>query len=127
MCMTHKLLNGAEQWARPWMMIQGYRRGVDVATREDILNLAHWPARLTSEEAGWALGFASHDIPILVKAKLLKPLGSPTPNAPKYFSAVDVEGLAKDTAWLSKATKKVSEHWKSKNQKPCAKMALTAA
>jgi hypothetical protein len=85
------------------------------------------PARLTSEEAGWALGFASHDIPILVKAKLLKPLGSPAPNAPKYFSSVYVEGLAKDIGWLNKATKKVSEHWKSKNEKPSAKMALTAA
>ena len=73
------------------------------------------------------LGFASHDIPILVKAQLLKPLGSPAPNAPKYFSAVYVEGLTKDTVWLSKATKAVSKHWKSKNEKPCAKMALTAA
>jgi hypothetical protein len=98
-----------------------------VATRNDILSLAHWPARLTSEEAGWALGFASHDIPILVKAKLLKPLGSPAPNAPKYFSSLYVEGLAKDIGWLNKATKKVSEHWKSKNEKPSAKMALTAA
>ena len=126
--MTHKLLNGAEQWARPWTMIQGYRRGVDVAIIQDsILNLAHWPARLTSEEAGWVLGFASHDIPILVKARLLKPLGSPTPNAPKYFSSVYVEGLAKDMGWLNKATKKVSEHWKSKNVKPSVKMTLTAA
>jgi hypothetical protein len=100
---------------------------VDVATREDILNLAHWPARLTSEEAGWALGFASHDVPILVKAHLLKPLGSPAANAPKYFSAVYVEGLTKYTVWLSKATNAVSKHWKSKNEKPSAKMALTAA
>lgn len=105
----------------------GYGCGADVATRNDILSLAHLPARLTSEEAGWALGFASHDIPILVKAKLLKPLGSPAPNAPKYFSSVYVEGLAKDIGWLNKATKKVSEHWKSKNEKPSAKMALTAA
>jgi hypothetical protein len=98
-----------------------------LATREDILKLAHWPARLTSEEAGWVLGFESHDIPILIRAGLLKPLGSPAPNAPKYFSAVYVEGLTKDTVWLSKATKAVSKHWKSKNEKPCAKMALTAA
>jgi hypothetical protein len=96
-------------------------------TRDIILNLAHWPARLTSEEAGWVLGFASHDIPILVKAQLLKPLGSPTPNAPKYFSVVYVEGLAKDITWLNRATKVVSKHWKSKNHKPCANTDLIPA
>jgi hypothetical protein len=96
-------------------------------TRETILNLAHWPARLTSDETASVLGFAGHDITILMKEKLLKPLGSPAPNATKFFSAVEMEALAKDREWLSKATKAVSKHWQSKNQKRCADSALTAA
>jgi hypothetical protein len=39
------------------------------------------PARLDSREAAWYLGFAPHDIPILVNAGLLKPLGHPPANS----------------------------------------------
>jgi hypothetical protein len=34
------------------------------------------------------MGFTPHDIPTLVRAGLLKPLGRPTPNAVKYFAAL---------------------------------------
>jgi hypothetical protein len=46
-----------------------------------------------------------HDIPVLVKAKMLKPLGSASPQAVKYFAAAEIEKLAHDDAWLSRATK----------------------
>jgi hypothetical protein len=83
--------------------------------RRDLLNLATLPARLSSEEAANFLGFKSHDIPLLTKAGLLKPLGRPMPNSDKYFATVTLNELRQDVQWLSKATIVVSQHWKEKN------------
>jgi hypothetical protein len=38
------------------------------------------PARLTAEQAAWLLNCQVHDIPALVAAKLIKPLGNPPQN-----------------------------------------------
>jgi hypothetical protein len=43
------------------------------------------PARLTAEQAAWVLNGQSHDVPILVAARLLKLLGNPAQNAIKFF------------------------------------------
>ena len=75
------------------------------------------PARLNTTQTSSVLGFAEHDMAILVKAGLLDPLGNPAPNAPKYFAAVDIEERAKDRRWLHKATKAVSTHWKAKRKR----------
>jgi hypothetical protein len=83
--------------------------------RRDLLNLATLPARLSGEEAANFLGFKSHDIPLLTKAGLLKPLGRPMPNSDKYFATVTLNELRQDVQWLSKATIIVSQHWKDKN------------
>jgi hypothetical protein len=56
-----------------------------------------------------------HDVPILVMARLLKPLGNPTPNSVKYFAAMEVLELAKDRTCLAKVTNAVGQHWKEKN------------
>lgn len=45
--------------------------------KKDFLSLATPPARLGIEETSWFLGFNSHDVPVLVAAGLLKPLGRP--------------------------------------------------
>ena len=84
----------------------------DEDTRRELM-----PARLNSQQTAQALGFAQHDIPILISTKLLKPLGDPAPNAPKYFARVEIEKLAVNPDWLHKATKAVSRAWKAKNQK----------
>lgn len=73
------------------------------------------PARLSAEQVSWILNCQPHDIPVLVVAKLLKPLGAPVPNAVKYFAAVEIMELAKDRAWLAKATNAVAQYWKRKN------------
>lgn len=73
------------------------------------------PARLTAEQAAWVLNCQLHDVPVLVAARLLKPLGSPQPNSVKYFSALEVLDLSKDRAWLVKMTNAVSHHWRTKN------------
>jgi hypothetical protein len=43
------------------------------------------PARLTVEQVAWVLNCQPHDVPILVAARLLKPLGSPPPNSVKFL------------------------------------------
>lgn len=83
--------------------------------RKDLLNLTTLPARLNGEEAASFLGFKPHDIPVLLKAGLLKPLGKPLPNGDKYFATVVLTELRQNVSWLSKATMVVSQHWKEKN------------
>jgi hypothetical protein len=83
--------------------------------RKDLLNFTTLPARLNGEEAASFLGFKPHDIPVLLKAGLLKPLGKPLPNGDKYFATVVLNELRQDVSWLSKATMVVSQHWKAKN------------
>jgi hypothetical protein len=75
------------------------------------------PARLTDEQTARRLGFQKHDIPVLISAGLLKPLGKPAANAHKYFAAVEVESLAVDTKWLAKATQVVYDIWRTKNHR----------
>ena len=77
--------------------------------------LGHLPARLTTEQAAWVLNCQAHDVPVLVSARLLKPLGNPQPNSVKYFAAAEIVELTKDRAWLAKMTNAVSQHWKQKN------------
>ncbi len=73
------------------------------------------PARLTAVETAALLGFAEHDMPILMRAKLLKPLGKPEPKASKYFATMEILKLAEDREWLDKATKAVASYWKQNN------------
>jgi len=79
--------------------------------------LRRLPARLDSERTAELLGFAAHDIPVLVGCGLLRPLGRPAPNGPKYFALVDVEKVAVDRDWFSRATKAVAGCWAEKNAK----------
>jgi|SRR5580698_5110212 hypothetical protein len=85
--------------------------------RLQFLNLRNLPARLTAEETAWLLGCNQHDIPVLVSAGLLKPLGQPAPNAVKYFAAVTICELKQDAHWQFRATKEVMQYWRKKNQK----------
>ena len=84
--------------------------------RKDFLNVTHViPARLDSQETAWFLGFAAHDIPILIRVGLLKPLGHPPPNGMKYFSSTMLVQLRDDPHWLGRATDAIIKHWKVKN------------
>ena len=77
--------------------------------------LGQIPARLTAEQTAWVLNCQPHDIPVLVAARLLKPLGNPQPNSVKYFASVEVLELAKERTWLAKMTNAVNQHWQRKN------------
>jgi hypothetical protein len=77
--------------------------------------LGHPPARLSVEQTAWALGCQAHDIPILVAARLIKPLGNPAPNAIKFFATAEILEQAKDRSWLVKVTNTVNQAWQKKN------------
>ncbi|MEJ0090603.1 MAG: hypothetical protein WDM80_12785 [Limisphaerales bacterium] len=71
--------------------------------------LGQLPARLTAEQAGWILNCQAHDIPALIQAKLLKPLGNPAPNGTKFFATVDILELLKDRSWLTRMTNAINQ------------------
>jgi hypothetical protein len=82
---------------------------------QDCLKLPRLPARLDASQAAVYLGFAPHDIPVLVAAKLLKPLGKPAPNGQKYFALCDLEAYRNDREWLHAASEVINRHWQVKN------------
>jgi len=73
------------------------------------------PARLTGEQVAWVVGCQPHDVPVLVGARLLKPLGNPAPSCVKYFSRLEILDLAQDRSWLARVTITVNQHWQTKN------------
>ena len=83
--------------------------------QKQFLSLPQPPARLTSEQAAWYLGFQPHDMPILVVAGLLKPLGNPPANALKHFATSALDDIRQDTKWLARASDTIHRHWKHKN------------
>ena len=74
------------------------------------------PARLTVEQTAWVLNCQRHDIPVLVAARLLRPLGNPPANGAKFFCATEILELALDRNWLVKMTNAVYAYWRTKNQ-----------
>ena len=79
--------------------------------------LGQLPVRLTAEQAGWVLNCQSHDIPALIHARLLKPLGNPSANGAKYFATADLLETAKDRSWLVRMTTTINTHWQKQNAK----------
>jgi len=78
--------------------------------------LGKGPARLDVEQVAWLLGCQAHDVPVLVRARLLKPLGNPPPNARKLFAADEVLELSRDKSWLNKISNAIHESWRKKNR-----------
>ena len=81
----------------------------------EFLNLKTIPARLNAEQAAWLIGCQAHNIPALVLAKQLKPLGNAPTNAVKYFCAADVLELCKDRNWLARVTTVIQNDWARRN------------
>jgi hypothetical protein len=92
-----------------------------------LMLLGQLPARLTAEQAAWVLNCQPHDVPILVAARLLKPLGNPPPNGIKFFATVEVNELSKDRVWLAKATNAVNLHWRHQNLRKKTRAATETA
>ena len=93
----------------------------------EFLNLKTIPARLTSDQAAWLIGCQPHNIPPLVAAKQLKPLGNAPANAVKYFCTADVLELCQDRNWLARVTTVIQNDWARRNARyrsPAAALAL---
>lgn len=82
---------------------------------KSVLFLPRLPARLDVNQAAEILGFLPHEIPVLLKSGLLKPLGKPAPNGHKFFCTVEISALTENREWLDKATRTVAKHWKERN------------
>jgi len=95
----------------------------------EFLSLRQLPARVNSEQAGWLIGCQPHDIPVLVAAKLVKPLGNPPMNGSKYFFTAEVQEACKDRIGLVRVTKAVQDNWARRNARhttPASESALPA-
>lgn len=84
---------------------------------ERFLNLRNLPQRVTAYEAAGLLGCSPHEIPRLLAKGLLKPLGHPAPNAPKFFLTATLEDLRRDEKWHHKASDALQDYWRYKNGK----------
>jgi hypothetical protein len=82
----------------------------------DLLNLRRLPAMLTVAQTAVLLNRGEHDIPVLVRAGILKPLGDPPPNAVKFFATVEVLELADDRKALDRICSILTEYWRGKNE-----------
>lgn len=90
----------------------------------ELYNCHRLPARLDAEQTATLLGFRLEpDIQVLMRAKLLKPLGNPAQNGVKYFASAQVLQLAADTEWLHKATAAIQKFWRSKHTKETTALA----
>jgi hypothetical protein len=82
-----------------------------------IFDLPRLPARSDVRQTALLLGFQEYEIPILMRLKLLKPLGSPVQNGRKYFATAEILELAQDRDWLDRATRAVAKSFQEKNRK----------
>ena len=73
------------------------------------------PARLDSTQDAWFLGFEPHEIPRLVTAGLLKPLGHPARNSTKFFATETLEQFRRDEKWLARASDAIASYWRERN------------
>ena len=85
------------------------------AQARELLNLRRLPAMLNTRQIAVLMGLGEHDIPVLIAAGLLKPLGNPPSNAVKYFGTVEVLEMAGESAILNKIRSTVYQYWRGKN------------
>lgn len=90
---------------------------LDYATVREFLSVHHLPARFSGWQTAAVGGFEPQHLPILISARLLKPLGNPPPNAPKYFARDYVLRLFADERWLARASDALVAHWANRNAK----------
>ena len=85
------------------------------AQARDLLNLRRLPAMLNMQQAAVILGVGEHDMPALIRAGLLEPLGQPPCNAVKYFAGIQILEMAGDPAFLGKMRNALYGYWHGRN------------
>jgi hypothetical protein len=88
---------------------------ITAAQQNEFLSWKILPARLDASQAAWYLGFEPHEIPMLIAANLLKPLGKPARNCTKYFATETLEQLRRDEKWLARASDAIAAYWRQRN------------
>jgi hypothetical protein len=83
---------------------------------ESVFQCRRLPARVDARRAAELIGVQEDHVSILVREKLLIPLGHPSPNATKYFATSELLALTSDRRWLSKATEAIYRFYRHKNR-----------
>jgi hypothetical protein len=78
---------------------------------------------MTKEKVAEALDIGVHNIPLLVRAGLLKPLGHPGRYCVKKFSRDELARNIANQTWLEKVVAAIHRHWRIKNAHKRAKQA----
>ena len=99
----------------------------ELAHQTEFLSWKIAPARLNATQTAWFLGFEIHQIPILVAAGLLKPLGHPPRNGTKFFATETLEQLRRDEKWLARASDAICAYWRQSNARKAASGRGTAS
>ena len=73
-------------------------------------------ARMTIEEGGKVLRLCDYDAKLMIREKVLVPLGKPARNAVKWFSTYTVAELSENTDWLSRMTKVCQQRGINRNK-----------
>lgn len=92
-------------------------KSLNLCSDLNILNVRRLPARLSREETAFLLRVEPQDIPILIGAKIIRPLGDPAKNRVKWFATISVLRLMEDEKALCRLTQTLHEFWDEKNSK----------
>jgi hypothetical protein len=90
------------------------------AQQTEFLSWKVVPARLDATQTAWFLGFEPQEIPMLVAAGLLKPLGHPARNSTKFFATETLEQFRRDEKWLARASDAIANYWRERNARRTA-------
>jgi hypothetical protein len=86
-------------------------------------SLEEYGAFMTKEKVAKVLDIGTHNIPVLMRVGLLKPLGHPQKYCVKKFSRNELAHNLADKTWLEKAAAALHRHWRNKNARKRAKLA----
>ena len=88
-----------------------------------IQSLEKFPVTMTKEMVAEALGVATHIIPPLSRAGLIKPLGRPQRYCVKHYSRDVLAQQLADVGWLDKVVAAIHRHWRIQNSRKRARQA----
>jgi hypothetical protein len=88
--------------------------------------LEKYHATMTKEEVAEALGVATHTIPPLSRAGLIKPLGRPQRYCVTQYSRDALAQQLANVVWLDKVVAAIHRHWRNKNARKRARQAQPA-
>ena len=79
------------------------------------MNLRHWPAVVDNVQAGWIMGFETHEIGILANAGVLHVLADASGTQRKRFATSYLLRLAEDCKAMDKLRATLIRFWADKN------------